>query len=104
MKKRDDGEEEKESKPPPMEKGDKLKLLGLFPEQHFTQPPSRFTEATLVKTLEQFGIGRPSTYAPILSTIQEREYVSKLSGSFKPTELGFVVTDQIGRASCRERV
>ncbi|UCG09924.1 MAG: type I DNA topoisomerase [Dehalococcoidia bacterium] len=78
---------------PPLEKGDKLKLLGIFPEQHFTQPPPRFTEATLVKMLEQNGIGRPSTYAPIIATIQEREYVSKVKGSFKPSELGVIVND-----------
>jgi len=76
-----------------LEKGDELELLGLFPERRFTQPPPRFTEATLVKTLEQWGIGRPSTYAPILSTIQERDYVTKTKGSFQPTELGFVVND-----------
>jgi len=78
---------------PPLEKGDELKLLELFPEQHFTQPPPRFTEATLVKMLEQNGIGRPSTYAPIIATIQEREYVSKLKGSFKPSELGVIVNN-----------
>jgi len=78
---------------PTMEKDEALRLLELFPEQRFTQPPPRFTEATLIKTLEQWGIGRPSTYAPILSTIQEREYVTKVKGCFEPTELGFVVTD-----------
>ncbi|MBL7124568.1 MAG: type I DNA topoisomerase [Dehalococcoidales bacterium] len=91
----DEGEEEgrKKSLLPNLEKGDELNLLELFPEQHFTQPPPRFTEATLVKTLEQWGIGRPSTYAPILSTIQEREYVTKTKGGFQPTELGCVVND-----------
>jgi DNA topoisomerase-1 len=74
---KDQAEEEKESPLPPLEKGDGLKLLGLFPEQHFTQPPPRYTEATLIKTLEQYGIGRPSTYATIISTIQEREYVAR---------------------------
>jgi len=88
-------DEPKVSLLPQLEKGDKLELLELFPEQHFTQPPPRFTEATLVKMLEQWGIGRPSTYAPILSTIQEREYVTKTKGSFQPTELGFVVNDLI---------
>ena len=89
-----DEEEEKESSPlPQLEKGDELKLLGLFPEQHFTKPPPRFTEATLIKMLEQYGIGRPSTYAPTLSTIQERQYVIKSNGSFQPTELGFLVND-----------
>jgi len=74
-----------------------LTLLGLFPDQHFTQPPPHFTEATLVKMLEQWGIGRPSTYAPILSTIQERGYVGKTRGSFQPTELGFVVNDLLAQ-------
>ncbi len=92
---KDEAEEEggKSSSLPQLDRGDKLKLLGLFPEQHFTQPPPRFTEATLIKMLEQWGIGRPSTYAPILSTIQEREYVAKAGGSFQPTELGMVVND-----------
>jgi len=87
-------EEEKKGRPlPPLAKGDELELLDLFPEQHFTQPPPRFTEATLIKALEHWGIGRPSTYAPILATIQEREYVAKANGNFKPTELGMVVND-----------
>ncbi|GAG70519.1 unnamed protein product, partial [marine sediment metagenome] len=92
---KDEGEEErKKSSPlPHLEKGDGLELLELFPEQRFTQPPPRFTEATLVKTLEQWGIGRPSTYAPTLSTIQDREYVTKTKGRFQPTELGCVVND-----------
>ena len=91
-------EEEKKSPPlPPLVNGDALNLLELFPEQHFTQPPPRFTEATLIKMLEQNGIGRPSTYAPIISTIQEREYVSKTGGSFKPTELGFIVNDLLAQ-------
>ncbi len=90
-------EEEESSIIPHLEKGDQLELLGLFPEQHFTQPPPRFTEATLIKTLEQNGIGRPSTYAPILSTIQERDYVTKNKGSFQPTELGFIVNDLLAR-------
>jgi len=88
-----DKEGPKDSLLPRLEKGDELKLLGLLPEEHFTQPPPRFTEATLVKMLEQWGIGRPSTYAPILSTIQERGYVTKTKGSFQPTELGFIVND-----------
>jgi len=91
----EDEEERKSSILPHLEKGDELKLLGLFPEQHFTQPPPRFTEATLIKMLEQWGIGRPSTYAPTLSTIQERDYVTKAKGSFQPTELGFVVSDLV---------
>ena len=74
-------------------KGDKLTLKKLLPEQHFTEPPPRFTEATLVKELEARGVGRPSTYAAILSTIQDREYVKKTKGRFIPTELGTVVTE-----------
>jgi DNA topoisomerase-1 len=93
---KDEAEEEKQAPTlPPLEKGDRLELINLFPEQHFTKPPPRFTEATLVKMLEQWGIGRPSTYAPIISTIQERSYVTKSGGSFQPTELGFVVNDQL---------
>lgn len=92
---KDEGEEEDKKGPslPHLEKGDKLDLVDLFPEQRFTQPPPHFTEATLIKTLEQWGIGRPSTYAPILSTIQERGYVAKAAGRLQPTELGFVVND-----------
>ncbi|MBA7683918.1 DNA topoisomerase 1 [subsurface metagenome] len=92
---KDEAEEEKLSSLPLLEKGDGLRLLGLFPDQHFTQPPPRFTEATLIKMLEQWGIGRPSTYAPTLSTIQDREYVAKTNGSLQPTELGFVVNDLV---------
>ena len=90
---RDEEEESKTPALPPLIAGEALKLLDLEKEQHFTQPPPRFTEATLVKTLEQSGIGRPSTYAPILSVVQEREYVEKLKGVFKPTELGMTVSD-----------
>jgi len=88
-----DVEEEKEEKLPPLKKEDILKLAGLTPAQHFTQPPPRYTEASLVKELEEKGIGRPSTYAAILSTIQDREYVQKEKNQLKPTELGFMVTD-----------
>jgi len=95
---KDETEERKPSPTlPQLEKGDRLELLRLFPEQHFTKPPPRFTEATLIKMLEQWGIGRPSTYAPILSTIQEREYVAKTNGSFQPTELGMVVNDLLNK-------
>lgn len=91
---KDESEEDGKVSPlPKLSKSDKLKLIELFAKQNFTQPPPRFTEATLIKLLEQKGIGRPSTYAPILSTIQEREYVNKMKGSFHPTELGFVVSD-----------
>jgi len=89
--------EGKSSRLPQLEKGDELTLLGLFPEQHFTQPPPHFTEATLIKMLEQWGIGRPSTYAPILSTIQARDYVTRAKGSLQPTELGFVVNDLLAQ-------
>jgi DNA topoisomerase-1 len=90
---RDEAEEEGKVTLPHMEKGDELKFLGIFPEQRFTQPLSRYTEATLVKTLEQYGIGRPSTYAPTISTIQERDYVNKVKGVFQPTALGFATND-----------
>ncbi len=79
---------------PPLEKDEILELLKLVPYQHFTQPPPRYNEATLIKELEKNGIGRPSTYAPILSTIQERNYIEKDENrKFKPTEIGFVVND-----------
>ncbi len=78
---------------PHLKEGEKLTLLNLQPKQHFTQPPPRYTEATLVKALEEKGIGRPSTYATIMSTIQDRKYVHKAEGRFHPTELGMVVND-----------
>ncbi len=78
---------------PPLAEGDRLRLEKLDPKQHFTQPPPRFTEAALVKELEENGIGRPSTYATILSTLQNREYVEKIEGKFVPSELGLTVTD-----------
>jgi DNA topoisomerase I len=70
-----------------------LDLLAINPKQHFTQPPPRFSEASLVKELEENGIGRPSTYAAILSTIRDKGYVELLKGYFRPTELGFIVND-----------
>ena len=73
--------------------GDRLSLVKLLPEQHFTQPPPRYTEASLVQTLEEYGIGRPSTYAPIISTIQSRGYVERDNKRLIPTETGFVVND-----------
>lgn len=76
---------------PPLTKNERLLLLDLFSKQHFTQPPPRYTEATLVKALEEKGIGRPSTYAPILATIQQRHYVEKKNGQFYPSELGRIV-------------
>ncbi len=90
---KDEEDDELKHKLPAVTQGEELKLRALKPEQHFTEPPPRYTEATLVKKLESDGVGRPSTYASILSTIQEREYVTKEGGKFKPTELGMVVTD-----------
>jgi DNA topoisomerase I len=90
---KDEEDEELKHKLPAVTEGEEMKLRALKPEQHFTEPPARYTEATLVKKLESDGVGRPSTYASILSTIQEREYVTKEGGKFKPTELGMVVTD-----------
>ncbi len=90
---KDEEDEELKHKLPAVTAGEELKLLALKPEQHFTEPPPRYNEATLVKKLEADGVGRPSTYASILSTIQERQYATKEGGKFKPTELGMVVTD-----------
>ncbi|MBF6596481.1 MAG: type I DNA topoisomerase, partial [Thermaceae bacterium] len=78
---------------PLLEQGEGVDLIKLWPEQHFTQPPPRYTEPTLVKALEEKGIGRPSTYASILSTIQEREYVEMKDKKFQPTSLGETVND-----------
>jgi len=91
----DEGEEDEDSERrlPPLEEGNPLTLQQLLPVQHFTEPPPRFTEASLVKELEQLGIGRPSTYASIISTIQEREYVELAEKKLLPTTLGRVVTD-----------
>jgi DNA topoisomerase-1 len=91
--KADDDDEEKTL--PQVEKGEQLKLNSLTPEQHFTEPPPRYTEATLVKALEEKGIGRPSTYAAIMTTIQEREYIDRLEGRFHPTPLGTTVNDML---------
>ncbi len=91
---RDDSpEEEPGFMLPHLKKGEGLKLLSLLPEQHFTQPPPRYTEATLIKTLEEKGIGRPSTYAPIISTLLDREYMVKKEGRFFPQEVGMKVSD-----------
>jgi len=87
----DDSTEEEGGKLPPLEEGDILPLDKLFGEQHFTQPPPRFTEASLVKTLEEHGIGRPSTYASIISTLQAREYALLDKKRFTPTDVGRVV-------------
>jgi len=86
-------DENEEAVLPPLSEGETLALIKLDPKQHFTQPPPRFSEALLVKTLEEKGIGRPSTYAAIISTIQERDYVTKVENKFRPTELGVLVSD-----------
>ncbi len=89
-------DEDAESAVPPLEEGEVLTLLGLDPKQHFTQPPPRFTEASLIKALEELGIGRPSTYASILSTIiNDRGYVHRERRTLFPTELGMAVTDKL---------
>jgi DNA topoisomerase-1 len=80
---------------PPVEEGEMVDLQDTLPEQHFTQPPARFSEATLVKALEDYGIGRPSTYAPILSTLQGRGYVHRIKKRLVPTEIGITVNDMI---------
>jgi DNA topoisomerase-1 len=89
----DEEDEEMKHRLPAVTEGEHLRFRQVRPEQHFTEPPPRYNEATLVKRLEADGVGRPSTYASILSTIQEREYVTKEGGRFIPTELGMVVTD-----------
>jgi DNA topoisomerase-1 len=78
---------------PPLKKDDPLDLIKLIPSQHFTKPPARFSDATLIKALEEDGIGRPSTYVPIIETIVTRDYVRRISGYLHPTELGIAVTD-----------
>ena len=89
----DDGDEaEGTARLPALAKGDALDCLALAPEQHFTQPPPRYTEATLVRALEEQGIGRPSTYAPTIATVIDRDYVRKDRGRFVPTKLGTAVT------------
>src|SRR5580704_13311647 len=87
-----DGEEEAERRLPELSDGEALRLEKLDPQQKFTQPPPRYNEASLVKTLEEKGIGRPSTYASIINTIQDRDYVKKIQSRFVPTEIGIVVT------------
>ncbi len=86
-------EQDEERRLPALAEGDRLRLHELLPRQHFTQPPPRFTESLLIKELEEQGIGRPSTYAAIISTIQDRKYVAKVEGRLRPTELGVVVND-----------
>ena len=92
---RDEEDEELKNRLPRVVEGEELKLKALLPEQHFTEPPPRYTEATLVKQLEADGVGRPSTYASILSVIQDRGYVKKEGGKFHPTDIGEVVCDML---------
>jgi len=88
-------EEKREGELPELSVGEALRLLGLNPEQHFTKPPPRFTEASLVRALEENGIGRPSTYAPIIETLRQRRYVTMQQRAFVPTPLGLVVSDYL---------
>jgi DNA topoisomerase-1 len=96
---REEEEEEKEKaegkdvRLPPVDKGEELDLVQLLPLQHFTKPPPRYTDASLIRALEEYGIGRPSTYAAILSTLLQRAYVNRASKKLIPTELGFTVND-----------
>jgi DNA topoisomerase-1 len=93
---RDEGpDEDAEKTLPELTEAQLLRMLEVLPEQHFTQPPPRFSEASLVKTLEELGIGRPSTYASIIDTIQRREYVTLEEKRFRPTDVGEVVTDKL---------
>ncbi|KAF1306178.1 type I DNA topoisomerase [Enterococcus saccharolyticus] len=92
---RDDGKEDKENILPDLEIGEKVESVDIEPKQHFTQPPARFSEATLIRTLEENGVGRPSTYAPTLETIQRRYYVKLAQKRFEPTELGEIVNTLI---------
>lgn len=91
----DDGKEEKANILPELENGDLVKSVDIESNQHFTQPPARYSEATLIKTLEENGVGRPSTYAPTLNTIQKRYYVKIQSKRFEPTELGLIVNSLV---------
>lgn len=90
-----EGKKEKDVVLPEMAAGDALDTMNVLPQQHFTEPPPRYNEASLVKTLEEKGIGRPSTYAPIIETILARGYVIRMDKQFHPTELGFVVVDML---------
>jgi len=91
-----DNEEDKEKNIiPSLDKGDILELIKLIPSQHFTKPPARFSDSSLVKALEEDGIGRPSTYAPIIYTLIQRDYIRRIKGYFHPTELGFKVSEML---------
>ena len=87
----DDRKAEKERRLPPLEKGMAVRLVALRPEQHFTEPPPRYSEASLIRALEDYGIGRPSTYASIISTLQQREYAELENRRFRPTDVGRLV-------------
>lgn len=91
----ENGEEESEEDLPLLDKGENVTAKGISPLQHFTEPPARYTDATLVKALESYGVGRPSTYAPTLSTVQERGYVEKPDKKYHPTEIGILVNDML---------
>lgn len=91
----DDAASEEEGVLPPLSSGDKVKTVEILPLQHFTEPPARYTDATLIKALESYGVGRPSTYAPTLSTIQSRDYVEKIDKKYHPTEIGTLVNDML---------
>ncbi len=91
-KEKDDADEEVKTKLPELSQDEPLDLLGLIPSQHFTKPLPRYSDASLIKVLEELGIGRPSTYAPIIHTITSRDYVTREAGYFRPTELGGIVT------------
>lgn len=93
QRRKDEEDEDAEITLPQVSEGEELKLNAITPNQHFTEPPPRYSEATLVKALEEKGIGRPSTYASIMTTIQDREYVEKIEGRFHPTPLGTTVND-----------
>ncbi len=87
--------DKKNTKLPVLKEGQQVELSAINPSQHFTQPPARYSEATLVKVLEENGVGRPSTYAPTIDTIQKRYYVKLNGRAFEPTELGEIVDDLI---------
>ncbi|MFA6495013.1 MAG: type I DNA topoisomerase [Candidatus Paceibacterota bacterium] len=91
----DGGPEDDDGLLPPLAQGDAITATTITPAQHFTEPPARYTDATLIKALESYGVGRPSTYAPTLSTIQDRGYVEKIDKKYVPTEIGCVVTDML---------
>jgi len=85
--------EEAEGKLPPLERSEPLDLVRLLPGQHYTEPPPRYTDAALIRALEEYGIGRPSTYAPIMATLQERNYVERMERKLIPTQIGLIVND-----------